>query len=121
MTTEKPWARHYQHVWHERTADARLPLWLRVAFLAYGCHRANGHARFKPGEIAEVFGTVNGTTGEIKAADKHNIQRAIRNAVERGWLAEGSSTLCLVVPAHAIEGGLGYTGEKCPLHSRKRG
>ena len=87
---ENPWARHYQSVWHERTADDRMPLWLRVAFLAFGSHRANGHARFKPGEIAEVFGSVDAETGEIKSKDKHEIQRAIRNAVTRGWLADRS-------------------------------
>lgn len=119
MTHEHSWARHYQSVWLERTADDHMPMWLRVAFLAYGSHRANGHARFKPGEIGEVFGTVDAVTGEIKPADKHNVQRAIRNATKRGWLAEGSSTLCLIVPAHAIEGGLGYPTEKCSLHSRK--
>lgn len=118
---EQPWARHYQHVWHERTADTRLPLWLRIAFLALGSHRANGHARFKPGEIAEVFGGgIDPKTGEIRTLDKHNLQRAIRNAVDRGWLAEGSSSLCLIVPAHAVQGGLGYAAEKCPIHERKR-
>lgn len=116
---EKPWARHYQHAWHERTADDRLPLWLRVTFLAFGSHRANGHARFKPGEIAEVFGRLNPDTGEIVPEDKHNIQRAIRNAVSRGWLAEGSGSLCLIVPAHHIVGGPGYESEKCPLHTRR--
>jgi hypothetical protein len=116
---EKPWAKHYQSAWHERTADDRLPLWLRVAFLAFGSHRANGHARFKAGEVGEIFGTVDPETGEIRPLDKHNIQRAIRSAVARGWLADGSSSLCLVVPAHAIAGGPGYESEKCPLHTRK--
>jgi hypothetical protein len=118
---ERPWARHYQHVWHERTADGRLPLWLRVAFLAMGSHRANGHARFKAGEIGMVFGTIDADTGEIRPQDKHHVQRAIKSAVERGWLSEGSSSLCLIVPAHAIEGGVGYPSERCPIHERKRG
>lgn len=115
-----PWSRHYQSVWHERTADKRLPLWLRTACLAYGAHRANGHARFKPGEIAMIFGTVDPETGEIKSQDKANIQRAIRSAIGAGWLAPTSSTLCLVVPAHAITGGLGYEQEKCTLQHRQR-
>jgi len=117
--TENPWARHYQSAWLERTADAYLPLWLRVASLAFGCHRANGHARFKPGEVAMVFGTVDPDTGAIQPQDKHNIQRAIRAAESRGWLAEGSSSLCLVVPAHAVEGGLGHPSEECPIHLAK--
>jgi hypothetical protein len=118
VTLSNPWARHYQSVWHERTADRRIPLWLRVAFLAFGAHKANGHARFKPGEIGMIFGTVDTETGEIKPVDKANVQRAIRNATQAGWLAEGSSSLCLVVPAHAITGGLGFENEVCPLHER---
>lgn len=114
-----PWTRHYQSVWLERTADGQLPAWLRVAFLAFGSHRANGHARFKPGDIGLVLGTVDQTTGEIRPADKHNVQRAIKAAVSRGYLAQGSSSLCLIVPAHAIEGGLGFDSEVCPIHMAK--
>lgn len=122
MTAERAWARHYQHVWLERTAQINLPLWLRVAFLALGSHRANGHARFKPGEIAEILGGgIDPDTGEIRRLDKHNVQRAIKSAIAQRWLAEGSSSLCLVVPAHAVRGGRGYETEKCPIHEKRPG
>ncbi|NYI78743.1 hypothetical protein [Nocardioides panzhihuensis] len=116
---EKPWARHYQHIWHERAADSRFPLWARVAWLAYGSHRANGHANYKAGEIALVFSRVNTATGEVRPEDKHNIQRAIKAAIASGWLSEGSSSLCLVVPAHAVAGGMGHPGEVCKIHERR--
>lgn len=119
MTRQNPWAKHYQAVWHERTADRRLPAWLRVAFLAYGAHKANGHAQFKPGDISLVLGSLNQTTGEIKPMDKHNVQRAISAAVESGWLSSGSSSLCLIVPAHAVQGGIGNATAECPIHKRK--
>ena len=116
----RTWSAHYQDVWLERTHNRDLPAWLRVAFLAYGSHRANGHAPFEQGDVGLVLGSVDRVTGEIRPADKANVQRAIRNAVKAGWLAEGSSARCLVVPGHAVEGGLGGApDEPCGRHSRK--
>lgn len=121
MVSGEAWSRHYLHVWQERAAHGRHPLWLRISFLAMGTHRANGHARFKPGELAQIFGGgIDPDTGEIKVLDKRVIWRAIRAAIEAGWLAEGSSSMCLIVPAHAISGGLGSAEEPCPIHQRKR-
>lgn len=120
MSAFRTWSRQYQDVWLERTADRSLPAWLRVAFLAYGSHRANGHAPFEDGDVGLMLGSVDRTTGEIRPADKANVQRAIRNAVKAGWLAEGSSSRCLIVPGHAIEGGLGgKPHDPCDRHSRK--
>lgn len=121
MSIENPFAMHYQSVWLERVADRRFPAWARVAFLAFGSHKANGHARFKPGQVGLLLGAVNPDTGEVKPMDKHNVQRAIRVAIESGWLREGSSSLCLVVPAHAIRGGEGRAHAPCPLHETKAG
>ena len=119
MSGDLTWSRHYQHVWQERAGDAQMPYWLRVAALAYGSHRANGHARFKAGEIALVLGTVDTVTGEISPMDRANVQRAIRKATEFGWLTEASGSTCLVVPGHAIAGGKGNPFAPCPQHSRK--
>jgi hypothetical protein len=67
-----------------------------------------------------VLGSVDRRTGEIRPADKANVQRAIRDAIKAGWLAESSSALCLVVPGHAIEGGVGgKPDEPCSRHARK--
>jgi hypothetical protein len=107
-----PWARHYQAVWHERVAHRNLPNWLRVAALAYGSHAANGHAVFKPGDIGIVLGTPG------CPIDKNNVQRAIRTAIENGWLSPLSGSTCLVVPMHAVAGGMGSPNQPCPVHSR---
>lgn len=120
MTVQHPWARHYQAVWHERAGDPRLPYWLRVAALAYGSHAANGHAPFKPGQVGLVLGRVDSTTGEVHPLEKGSVQRAIRAAAEYGWLAPQSGSTCLVVPSHAVVGGVGRADVKCPVHSRRR-
>jgi hypothetical protein len=108
------WSKHYHGVWAERSANTQLPDWLRVAALAYGRHKANGHAEFGPGDVAYVLGKVDEQTGEFQPNE--NVTRAIRTAVKYGFLAEGSKSRCLVVPAHAIEGGLGNPHARCPMH-----
>lgn len=121
MSRQNPWAKHFQAVWHERSGDRRLPYWLRVASLAYGSHAANGHARFRPGEIALVLGCVDPVTGEVRPLDKHNVQRSIAKAIEFGWLDKTSGSLCLVVPGHAVAGGLrGRADAQCPQHRKPR-
>jgi len=115
-----PWARHFQAVWQERSGDPRLPAWLRVACLVYGSHTANGHATFKPGQIALVLAKVDQKTGEVRVPSKYAIRRAIASAVEYGWLAKESGSLCLVVPGHAINGGLGgKPDDECPRCDRR--
>lgn len=103
------WSQHYQSIWRERADDATLPLWLRVASLAYGTHRGNGHANFGPGEIAAILG---------KPADR--VSRALAQAKRKGWLSRESSARCLVVPPHAITGGNGHRREVCAVHVGKR-
>ena len=112
---EHPWSKHYQHVWRERAQDPRLPDWLRVAALAYGKHSANGHANLAPGELARTVSTINRRTGEVRP--NQNINRAIATALRYGWLAEGSKSRCLVVPSHAVTGGLGNAYTACAIHS----
>lgn len=116
----KVWAKHYQSGWQERAANPRLPLWLRVAALAYGNHRANGHANFRPGEVALALSTIDVRTGEICTPDRQAVYRAVRVATDYGWLAQDSRTTCLVVPAHAVGGGLGSAEAPCPVHQRVR-
>lgn len=115
---ERPWARHYQDDWHRKAGDPRLPYWLRVTALAYGSHGYNGHAVFKRGEIALVLATVNTETGEVVPFE--NVGRAIRDAVEYGWLAAESFWGCLVVPAHAIKKGTHGWRSECPVHVKRR-
>lgn len=112
------WARHYQEVWQSRAGDPRLPYWLRVASLAYGLHGENGHARFKRGEIALVLADVDRESGQIRPYE--NVGRAIKDAIEYGWLESESFWGCLVVPAHAVrKGSLTRAVATCPIHSRR--
>lgn len=115
---ERPWARHYQDDWHRKAGDPRLPYWLRVSALAYGSHGYNGHAVFKRGEIALILATIDQNTGEITPFE--NVGRAIRDAVEYGWLAPDSFWGCLVVPAHAIKKGTHGRRTECPIHKKKQ-
>lgn len=119
----RTWARHYHDDWMSRAGDPRLPYWLRVAAAGFGSHGENGHARFKRGQLALILATVDQETGEIQPYS--NVGRAISDAVEYGWLAEGSFWGCLVVPAHSIKRGeLDKRPSPCPMrprHARVRG
>lgn len=114
MSIQNPFAMHRQAVWKERAANRAanptMPLWIRVASLAFGCHRANGHAAFKLGEIAELLGK----PGEPLSAQ--SVSNAIKLAKNSGWIAQESTSRCLVVPPHAVSGGLGHPNERCPIH-----
>lgn len=105
---------HYQAVWRERAAsraaNPAMPLWIRVASLAFGCHRRNGHANFQPGEIAEILGTPG---APLSAA---SVSNAIKLAKNAGWIADESNAKCLVVPPHAIVGGPGEATARCLIH-----
>lgn len=119
MTRPAPrvWARHYQDDWQARAGDPRLPYWLRMAALAYGCHADNGHARFKRGEVALILGSLDRETGELRPFA--NVRREIARAVEYGWLEEGSYWGCLIVPAHSIRrGDLATRPKPCPLAAK---
>lgn len=121
MRPSKTWSMHFHNEWLERAQDPRLPPWFRVMALAYARHHRNGHARFRPGEMAEMLVTLNPRTKELVPMNKHNVQRAILNAVEFGLIAESSGSLCLVVPAHAVEGGVqGRPEDSCPLEAQHR-
>ncbi len=111
---QKQWARHYQADWAERSGNTRLPDWLRVVALAYGKHKANGHAAFKRGEIAWVLAKVDEDSGEIVAG--RNVHRAVAAAVDYGFLSPLSNQRCLVVPVHAIGGPSGNVLAPCPIH-----
>lgn len=110
MSVQNPFAMHRQAVWRERAADPALPTWIRLAALALGCHRRNGHANFRQGEIAEILGT----PGNPLSAS--SVSNAIRLAKKAGWIAQESGARCLVVPPHAVQGGLGHPGDRCAVH-----
>lgn len=112
-------AMHYQEPYLEDAGAPEFPLWLRVACLAYGSHRQNGHAVFRPGQVSRVLSKVDLETGEITEPSRQQVHRAIQTAIGHKWLREGSTSLCLVVPSHRISGGSkGYPAEPCPQHTR---
>jgi hypothetical protein len=110
------------YVWENRSADPRLPSWLRIVCLADGMHKANGHANFDrgtrwaPGHLALVLGEVDRATGEIHPAHRNTVLDAIDKAVGLGFLAEGSNSACLIVPLHHVEMGVGNRHERCPVN-----
>lgn len=109
------WTKHYQSAYLEDAANPRYPNAIRVAFLAYGTHKANGHARFRQREVANVLGeTIDGT---FEPASKYAVDRAIKTAISYGLLAEGSKALCLIVPGHRIRGHHGDADAPCDRHS----
>ncbi len=120
---QRTWAKHYQDAW---VADAAkfdtLPIWFRMMALAYGSHKANGHANFRRGDLAKVLGEP-GPEGEWRPIDKGTIQKYIRYLISVNLLDPQSCSECLVVPRHRIEGGgTDYkTGgnSPCPVHMRK--
>jgi hypothetical protein len=119
MSVQNPYGMHYQSVWEERSANPLLPNWIRVAALAFGCHRANGHANFKPGELGELLGKPAPGGGWARITPQA-VSNAIKLAKNAGWIAEDSTARCLVVPHHAVSGGLGNANEKCPVHAGRR-
>lgn len=105
----------------ERSGNRRLPRWLRVVCLAYGCHDNAGHARFKRGEVALVLGSIDQKTGAVIPLSRQRVHEAVQLAVELGFLAEGSIPMCLVVPAHDVKKGrLNASVKPCPIHIRRQ-
>ncbi|MEB3049000.1 hypothetical protein KV112_04455 [Mycolicibacter sp. MYC123] len=113
-----PWTRHRQSGWLNLTADHTLPAWLRLACYAYGNHRANRHAPLKSGVLAVLLGHP-GPSG-VEPAARQRVHEAIGVAVRHGWLADGSCSRCLIVPAF-IEGPTGDPQERCPVHDKRHG
>ncbi|MEE6135338.1 hypothetical protein SKC41_03220 [Mycobacterium sp. 050128] len=105
MTIEAPWVKASQAGWEQRALELAQPLWLKVACMAYARVGASGHAGFDRGELAELMGK-----------GRQDIHRAIRTAVEYGWLEVGSCTECLIPPGDFIEMGFGNSRKVCKVH-----
>jgi hypothetical protein len=74
----------------------------------------------KPGQLAVKVGHVNQKTGEVKAVEKRNLQRAIKTAIDKGWISPASGSLCLVVPEHAVDTLLVGYDKACPRHQTRK-
>lgn len=119
MGVINPYARHYQREWENRAANHGLPLWARIMCLAYGRHKANGHAMFGRGELTWILGTPPCDGKPFEKANRQAVHKAIAAAVKYGFLDKDSGTECLVVPGHAIAGPHGNPNAPCPVHERK--
>ncbi|WP_149448463.1 hypothetical protein [Mycolicibacterium sp. P9-22] len=119
VTYQNPFSMHRQKVWLERAADPKLPRWVRVSALAFARHKGNGHACFRVGEIATLLGSPD-PNGNIKPVAGSVVSDAIRAAKKKEWIAPQSHARCLVVPPHAIQGGLGASSTVCPFHAVTR-
>jgi hypothetical protein len=120
LSVFNPWTRHYQATWENRAANHNLPLWARIMCLAYGRHKANGHAVFGRGELTWILGTPPQDGKPFQRATPQAVHGAIIAAVKYSFLDEGSCSECLVVPGHAIQGPHGKADAPCPVHERKR-
>jgi hypothetical protein len=109
------WAAHSQEAWNQRAKNHDLPMWLRVASLAFGHHRRNGHANFAPGDLKKILAVLDEKTGELRP--NANVSRSIKEAVGYGLLTPASQTTCLVVVAHEVWGGsYGTAQAPCLVH-----
>lgn len=112
---DRSWAAHAQDHWLHFAGNPNFPDYLRVTFVAYGRHAANGHARLNRGELLHFLMRKDGTL-----PDRRKANSAVSEAVDLGYLAVGSGLLCLVVPAHAVQGGQGNPDARCPRNHAKR-
>ena len=87
------------------------PAFVRVFLLALSRANRLGHAELAPGELARFLGN-----GEPILAP--NVSRAVRQAVEAGFLARESRARCLVLSSYLFQKeGLGSS--TCKVHGNK--
>ena len=117
MSLDNPFTMHRQSFWEEQAATLPL-LWQRLGAIAFSTHKANGHANFKPGELAFMLGKPGPSGWESLSPSQ--LSNLIAAAKKAGWITPESNSRCLVVPHHSISGGLGNQYEKCAVHHGKR-
>lgn len=105
----RDWAAHAQDHWLEFAGNPNFPDYLRVVFVAYGRHAANGHARLDKGELSRFLVRKDGTIPE-----RRTIWHALNKAVSLGYLLPESRLLCLVVSSAHVQGGRGNSTAPCP-------
>jgi hypothetical protein len=105
---DRDWTAHAQDHWLEFAGNSNFPDYLRVTFVAYGRHAANGHAKLERGELARYLIRKDGTL-----PDRRTVWRAIESAARLGYLLPESRQLCLVVSSHQVQGGRGSADARC--------
>lgn len=109
---QHPGSMHRQSTWRERALDwtVKLPLWLRLSYLAFAEHKRNGHATFRENEIRD----------ELLKTDDRQLRRALANAKAYGYLDRKSSARCLIVNPTHVSMGLGSQDDPCGYCGKKR-
>jgi hypothetical protein len=102
------WSAHAQDHWLEFAGNSNFPDYLRITFVAYGRHAANGHAKLQRGELARYLIRKDGTL-----PDRRTVWRGIETAGRLGYLLPESRQLCLVVSSHDVQGGRGDASARC--------
>ncbi len=104
----RDWTAHAQDHWLDFAGNPNFPDYLRIVFVAYGGHRANGHARLRQGELARFLVRKDGTL-----PDRRNARHSIDKAIGLGYLMPASRALCLVVSSDHVQGGAGDPDRRC--------
>jgi hypothetical protein len=104
----RDWSAHAQDRWLEFAGHPGMADHLRIVFVAYGRHKANGHARLGQGELAHYLVRKDGTL-----PDRRTLWHALKKAVELGFLLPESRALCLVVSSEHVQGGTGNPDAPC--------
>lgn len=102
------WSAHAQDHWLDFAGNPNFPDYLRIVFVAYGRHRANGHARLDQGELVRFLVRKDGTL-----PDRRNVRHSIDTAIRLGYLMPSSRALCLVVSSDHVQGGSGDPDKRC--------
>lgn len=80
------------------THQFSTPLANRLLFVAMARSNRIGHAQFGVGELRDLLGVVNKSTGELAKPSAAGISNAIASARSQGLLLEESSARCLQLP-----------------------
>ena len=111
----RDWAAHAQDHWLEFAGNPNFPDYLRITFVAYGRHAANGHAKLERGELAQYLVRKDGTL-----PDRRNLWSSLQKAIRLGYLLPESQALCLVVSSDHVQGGIGDPDRRCKRDHTKR-
>ncbi len=116
-----PWSKHYRAFWERQANNPNIPPTTRVFSLAYGCHGANGHTPFRPGELARILGNPPTMDRPARAMPKTTLFDAIETAKRFGYLDNRSHSQCLIVPQGQIQFCVGEAYAPCEVCVKRMG